>query len=342
MRASPGKILVEMPLVAQLDRIPDVTLPAVDVRDSVAYLASPQARASIAADTYWPKWDSPWWHMVLLWELGEARQIPAQIVRAMVDGLNALPLKTFPIWPEDAPPGHDGARDSSCHCAMGSITQVLHACGVDVTRELPWGKPWFQRYQMADGGLNCDEAAYRAEGECPSSMVGTAAAFEAMQLIAEDDPFLEKAARFMVTRALVNGSETTFNAAERESASTWAALCFPRFYFYDVLRGLAAIVAYTAAHADRRLAACIVEPIVTQLAAKFPDGIVRVERQAFAGRGSLVCRDGAWQRVKTATMFPLLERTSAIGAPSAALTRQWRETRARLRELVTRGQLAEA
>ena len=39
--------------------------------------------------------------------------------------------------------------------------QVLAASGIDVERALPWIKPWFVRYQMADGGLNCDEAAYR-------------------------------------------------------------------------------------------------------------------------------------------------------------------------------------
>lgn len=329
-----------MPLRALLDRIPDVTLPAVDVSDSIAYLASREALDSVAADTYWPKWHSPWWHMLLVWELGEAHQIPQPIVRAMVDGLNALPLTTFPIWPADAPPGHDGHRDSSCHCAMGSITQVLHACGVDVAKELPWAIAWFARYQMADGGLNCDDGAYRIASECPSSMVGTAAPFEAMQTLAPDDPFVEKAARFMVTRELVHGSETAHNAAERDSAKNWTALTFPRFYFYDVLRGLAALVRYTEAHADRRLAECIVFPIVEGLAARFPDGVVRVERQAFANCGSLVQRDGAWVRVDRANRFPLLERTSAIGTPSAALTRQWRETRARLRELVTRGQLA--
>jgi hypothetical protein len=331
-----------MPLAALLDRIPDVTLPAVDVSDSVAYLASREALASIAADTYWPKWHSPWWHMLLLWELGEARQIPMAVVRAMVDGLNALPLKTFPIWPEDAPPGHDGHRGNSCHCAMGSITQVLHACGVDVAKELPWAIPWFERYQMADGGLNCDDGAYRVPDECPSSMVGTAPAFEAMQILAPSAPFVDKAARFMVSRELVKGSDTTYNAAERASAERWSALCFPRFYFYDVLRGLAALVSFAAAHADRRLASPTVLPIVQQLAARFPDGIVRVERQAFAGCGSLVASADGWVRVPVATTFPLLERTSAIGAPSAALTRQWRDTRARLRELVTRGQLAEA
>lgn len=62
------------------------------IAESVRYLDSDAAVRSIEADTYWPKWDSPWWHMLLLWELGEAQRIPARVVRAMVDGLEALPL----------------------------------------------------------------------------------------------------------------------------------------------------------------------------------------------------------------------------------------------------------
>ncbi|MGA9524643.1 MAG: hypothetical protein WBV82_24510, partial [Myxococcaceae bacterium] len=117
-----------------LRAIPDLDRPAtLDALDaSIAYLASNAALASLAEDAYWPKWDSPWWHMLLLWELGEARRIPARTVRAMVAALDALPLHTFPLKPEDWAPGLDHARHASCHCALGSIDQVLTACGVDV------------------------------------------------------------------------------------------------------------------------------------------------------------------------------------------------------------------
>jgi hypothetical protein len=78
-------------------RVPDPEPPEVDglaqaIDDSVRYLESDAALHSIQADTYWPKWHSPWWHMLLLWELGEARRIPLPVVRAMLAGLNALPL----------------------------------------------------------------------------------------------------------------------------------------------------------------------------------------------------------------------------------------------------------
>src|SRR5205085_7692325 len=104
--------------------------------------------ASLEADIYWPKWDSPWWHMLLLWELGEARRIPERSVRAMVAGLDRFPLKIFPIRPGEMPAGLEFGRHEQCHCALGSMYQVLTACGVDVDRELAWiGIEWFARYQ---------------------------------------------------------------------------------------------------------------------------------------------------------------------------------------------------
>ena len=71
------------------------------IADSVRYLASNAAMTSIAEDVYWPKWSSPWWHMLLLWELGEARRIPERAVTRMIAGLDAFRCKTFPITAEE-------------------------------------------------------------------------------------------------------------------------------------------------------------------------------------------------------------------------------------------------
>jgi hypothetical protein len=57
---------------------------------------------------------------------------------------------------------------------------------------------------MRDGGLNCDETAYLVEDECPSSMVGTVAGFEAMLRRGPGD-FVDRAAGFLVGRRLVRG-----------------------------------------------------------------------------------------------------------------------------------------
>jgi len=307
------------------------------IADSVRYLESDAALCSLEADTYWPKWHSPWWHMVVLWELGEARRIPPRVQRAMLDGLDALPIKLFPIDPADTPPGADPHRHSSCHCALGTIYQVLAACGVDVDRELAWAKPWFLRYQMADGGLTCDGEAYRTS-ECPSSMVGTIAPFEAMLLgdpsawSPEQRAFLDRGAAFLVGRELTRGSDTVFNAAERAAAPAWRQVCFPRLYFYDVLRGARALVRW-AELTGAALPNHALGGVLAHLHDTFPDGVVRVQRRSYE-RPTTIARgvDGTWHR-EPASRFPLLEATSVVGAPSPTLTRQWAELRATIDRL---------
>lgn len=312
---------------------------------SLRYLASADALDSIAADTYWPKWDSPWWHMVLLHEIGEARRIPERIALAMVDGLNALPIRIFPIHPEDSPIGSDPHRDSSCHCALGCMSQVLSACGIDVDAVLPWIKPWFVRYQMADGGLSCDATAYLQESECPSSMVGTIAPFEAMLLggparwTHDQRTFLERAARFLVERRLVLGSPTRHNAEERDAQAAWLLPCRPRFYCYDVVRGLGALVRWAEA-SESALPLQAIAPAVNHLVAAFPDGVIRLQRHSFEGVTTMLrTADGTWIRRQPASRFPLLEATSTIGAACPYATREWSATRQGLLRLQGAGAL---
>jgi hypothetical protein len=319
-----------------LTAIPDIDVPPAtegELEASVAYLGSDAAAASLGEDAYWPKWDSPWWHMLLLFELGEARRIPARAVRAMVAALDALPMHTFPLRPEDWPPGLHPARHGSCHCALGSIDQVLTACGVEVDAELPWIRPWFERYQMRDGGMNCDESAYLVADECPSSMVGTIAAFEAM-LRRGDSAFVDAGAQFLIGRALVRGSDTRHNAEERAAADAWVQPTFPRFYFYDVLRGLTALVRW-GTQRRREVPLAAIAPAAISLPR---DGVVRIGRRAFAGKGTWARgADGAWGRVSEASSFPLLEGVSQLGAASPRLTAQWQETRRAIVQLIDDG-----
>jgi len=237
--------------------------------------------------------------MVLLWELGEAARIPQRAARAMVDGLNALPVHLFPIREGDWPDGAERARGASCHCALGSMDQVLTACGIEVDRELPWVLPWYLRYQMRDGGLNCDETAYLVTDECASSMVATVPIFEAM-LRRGASAWLDRGAAFLVERALYLGSPTRHNADERAAAALvrWAELA--------------------------RL------PLPVQalgILAQLPrDPVMRVARTVPA-MGTWRDHAGTWQREQSTGTFPLLAAVSELGAPSARLTAEWQRTR---------------
>lgn len=298
------------------------------LEDSLRYLSSELALDSIDANVYWPKWDSPWWHLSLLYELGEIKRAPAAVIQRMVRGLAASPTKFFPIHPHEMPTGLDGQLSTHCHCALGNMYQVLAAWGVPVDEELPWIRPWFLRYQMADGGLNCDERAYLVEGECASSMVGTIAPFEAVlfhtprPFTPEELAFLERGARFLQGRRLTQGSDTEFNAEEQHSAASWSKLCFPRFYLYDVLRGLNALLGWrekTGGQVDE----AVVEPIFAALERRFPDGQIRLERRAYDGIGTRYRTPSReWIR-KKAELTTLLVSVSAVGDVSVPLTRQW-------------------
>ncbi|MCP3143742.1 hypothetical protein [Pyxidicoccus xibeiensis] len=318
-----------------------------EVEHSLEYLGSEAALASLAADVYWPKWDSPWWHLLLLHERGETGRIPRAATEALVAALARSPLTIFPIHPEDTPAGLDASRDSHCHCALGCIVPVLLACGVDVDARLPWARDWFARYQMADGGLSCDPEAYRVQGEVPSSMVGTVPPLEAMLALTavrarpEDVAFMDRAAGFLIGRALVRGSDTVHNAEERGSATAWPQLTFPRFYFHDVLRGLAVLVEW-AHRLQRPLPWSAIAHVVVDLEARFPDGRVRIGRQAFAGKTTRVPgEDRRWTKRVPASSFPLLEASSRVGEASPFLTRSWQTTRERLFALAQAGLLHE-
>ena len=162
---------------------------------------------------------------------------------------------------------------------------------------------------------------------------------------------IESAARFLNMHAragvrpsniriavVVRGSATRHNAEERVAAASWGALCFPRFYFYDALRGLAAVVAWAAAH-GHALPLAAVASTIAALAARAPDGVLRVERSAVVGKqGWAPDAAGAWSRQPTTT-WSLLDLVSQPGAVSPGLTRQWQATRRDLATLLARDQL---
>lgn len=306
-----------------------------EIDQSVQFLASDEALKIVGEDPYWPKWDGPWWQMLLLHEIGETKRIPERMIERFVERMDQYPVKIFPIHEHELPAGVDPFRGTMCHCQLGTVYQVLAEWGVDVDRELPWMRPWFLRYQMSDGGMNCDNSAYLVKDEVPSSMVGLISCFEAVLKYTprawtpEEEKFLEKGAKFLIERELRLGSSTKHNASERESAKDWVKLCFPRFYFYDVLRGLSALMLWREKTGGDVPAAAIRE-VVSLLEAKFTDGQLRVERVAFDKVNTLSpSASGEWVRGPAAG-FPLLERVSAVGTVSPWLTAAFAEVRKQL------------
>src|SRR5262249_7737373 len=130
------------------------------VDESVDYLSSSAAEDSFANDPYWPKWNSPWWHMTLMWEMGAVKRIPDVALKRLVDALKTRYIHFFPFAEAEIPAGVDPVSGIMCHCGMGTAYQILRDAGINIDKELPWIRKWIVQYQLNDGGWNCDEAAY--------------------------------------------------------------------------------------------------------------------------------------------------------------------------------------
>jgi hypothetical protein len=291
---------------------------------STAYLDSAKARESLALDPYWPKWNSPWWHMTLLFELDRADAIPRAAAEAMLSAIDAHYIRFFPTVREPLPAGKDPHRDAACHCALGNMYQTLAACGLDVDSRAPWLRAWFLRYQLPDGGLNCSEGAY-AKGSA-SSVQSTLPSLEAVlrvdrpfTLVEED--FLDRGAEYLIARRLVCRRRDG-----RVMDESFLKIGFPRFYDYDVLRGLAFLAAWSRAR-RKAVPREAVAGHLSALNARFPDGRVRVEKAGLAEEGSLnPGQGGVWAR-GSASSFPLLDSARRVGDVSEVLTRRWAEVR---------------
>jgi hypothetical protein len=291
---------------------------------STAYLASARARESLAGDPYWPKWNAPWWHVTLLHELGRTDAVPGDAAEALFDAIQTKYVRFFPNVREPLPPGKDYHRDAPCHCSLGNVYQALVACGVDVDARAPWIRSWFLRYQLPDGGLNCEEKVYADGG--PSSIQSTLPVLEAVlrvdrPLTTAEGEFLDRGAQYLIQRRLACRLRDG-----RVMNEAFLRIGFPRFYDYDVLRGLAFLADWSRA-LKRSVPREAVADSLDALQARFPDGRVRVEKAGLLAEDSLnPGPGGAWAR-GAATSFPLLDDARRVGQVSEVLTRRWADAR---------------
>ena len=154
----------------------------------------------------------------------------------MVEVLKTHYHLLMPYKDADLPPGVDQHRGVPCHCGVGTMHQVLSACGAAVDEELPWMRAWLLSYQFPDGGLNCFGEAYT--GSRKSSIVSAPPALEAILLGTQrpftgaEQAFLDDGARYLLNHRLFK------SFSGKMINEDWLKPCFPRFYEYDVLRGL--------------------------------------------------------------------------------------------------------
>ena len=258
--------------------------------------------------------------------MGLAKRIPSVAVQKMLSVLGTHYERHFPTKPEDIPAGKDPKRHFLCHCALGTIYQALYACDVDVDVALPWARDWFLKYQLPDGGLNCDESAYTRAG-AKSSVLSTLPPLEAVlycskkPLTPAEERFLDAGAQYLIDHRIYRSVKTGGVINEE-----WLELCFPRFYQYDILRGLSFLVDWSERR-KKPLPRRVIEEPMGLMRAKTRDHQVCAERVAHAGIMTLqLGGDDTWVKVDAET-FELLDRVSAPGTPNPWLTQSWNRVR---------------
>jgi hypothetical protein len=285
------------------------------IRHSVGRLSVDTRLSAIGGAGSRLKWSGPWWHMALLCEMGAPERIPDS---AIANALTLLKKSTWPrfvIGEADKPVSEeDRAKMDCCHCELAVFYMVLSACGCDMNAETPWIRQWFLAHQLPDGGLNCSPEAY--VGSRKSSVVSSLPPLEAIlrftrrEFTPQEAAFLDNGARYLIEHRLcrVKGRDDFINPE-------WLKPIFPRFFEYDVLRGMSYLVAW----AERRKQPLPLEVLQEGLRLLEPwidDDRVRIGTQVF-GEG------GRWKSDE----FPLLELVGSTGTVSPYLSREFARVR---------------
>ncbi len=256
------------------------------------------------------KWDGPWWQLAILCEMGEVERIPRSAVDNALEQLKHGAWQKFVITAHDAPQTEaDKGKLDLCHCELGVFYMTLSACGRDTDTEMPWIRRWFLKHQLSDGGLNCEPKAYLKSGK--SSIVSSLPPLEAVLYFTDRDytdaekRFLDNGARYLIEHKLVCSKEDG-SVVNQE----WLKPLFPRFFEYDILRGL-----YYLTEWSRRRGKPLPKDVIEE-------GIERLKRFT---RGQRIVigrkvndRNGEWN----GPAFPLMESVSRVGQESPHLTKQ--------------------
>lgn len=280
------------------------------IEESIRYLECDTNWDMDRCESSRSKWDGTWWHMAVLYEMGEVKQIPES---AIVRAKNLLEAHTWPVFVislEDHPTSEsDKMKMDCCHCELAVYYMILMAYGCDLDKELPWMREWFLQHQLSDGGLNCEPEAYTYSNK--SSIVSTLPPLEAIlwntnrEFTEQEAIFLDQGARYLIEHRLVC-SKQHGHIIDME----WLKPCFPRFFEYDILRGMSFLAEWSRRR-NKPLPTDLLNEGMLLLDSYIEAGSLRIGRQVFDAQGP-------WG----GHTFELLEAVSRIGDVSPYLTKQ--------------------
>lgn len=278
------------------------------IEDSIRFLDS-SPNLEVSGEYSRHKWNGAWWHMAALYEMGEVKKIPESAIVQAKYLLETQVWQTFIISPNDHPTSErDKIKMDCCHCELAVYYMILKAYGCDLDKELPWIREWLLKYQLPDGGLNCDPDAYLHSHK--SSIISTLPPLEAIlwhtnrDFTEQEAVFLDEGARYLIEHRLVC-SKHDGSIINTE----WLKPCFPRFFEYDILRGMSFLAEWSRRRNKALPGKLLIEGL-ERLKPFIEAGSVRIGRQVFDPQGP-------W----AGDTFPLLEALARIGDVSPYLTR---------------------
>jgi hypothetical protein len=143
--------------------------------------------------------------------------------------------------------------------------------------------------------------------------------------------FLDRGAEYLIRKKLFR-SESSGNVLDE----SWTKLCFPRFYQYDILRGLTFLLRW-AVDLKRPLPTSAIKETIDLIEEEFPDDRIYIRRSIW--KDSLTrYRDPLtkeWTKVP-AKSFPLLEAIGSPGSVSPHLSASWYTAKKHLSTLIDR------
>lgn len=289
------------------------------------------------ADPYWPKWDHLWWKLTFLLETGQIQQLSPGVCERFADLVGGHYLPFFPLLESELPPGTDPYRQILCHCALGTAMQILQAGQLDPWERWPWLGEWLSRYQLPDGGYNCDEAVYTHSQR--SSVVSTLPVLEALlqkpMLSQAEQERLRQGAESLLKRKLFQSSHG------QVIDPLWLQPLFPRFYNYDLLRALRFVCDW-ALLCREPLTQEAVKPALAELQSQYQATGLQAQSWYPAQEKTLrpAAETGEWERGQASDLFPLLAAFIAGNAAQTYLQQEWHAIEAKIQRLQSLGLFA--
>jgi hypothetical protein len=284
-------------------------------------LNSESCLAELKIDPYWPKWKTGWWKALVLFETGNFDYVSPDFVKKLWEISDSHYLHFFPLKEDEIPANCDPYRHIICHCALGTLVKFACAKKINVTNLYPWVYDWFIRYQLPDGGYNCDEQAYTKSGK--SSIVSTITMLEAglaLYQLTQDmklAKILHKGVEYLIEHKIFR------SLSGKVLNSDFLKLTFPRFYEYDVLRGLTFLSRYATTFSKIIPNSAIEETVHLIKSKEDGAGNLKTERQFHMNEGTMDFQNGEWKFSKENYSFPLLENLPKANVINPYLTNEW-------------------